>query len=179
MSQRDSGHARRPYDSYATPAWVTEALLPHLPLNKDDWVWEPAAGSGKMVRALRKAGYKVLSSDITRGRDFLNKKSNSAVAAIITNPPYSHAQQFIETALDLTQGHRGLVAMLLRVDYDSAKTRRHLFADHPAFWKKIVLTKRIKWIEDSTGSPSENHAWFIWGWGYTSRKDLPTIWYAP
>jgi hypothetical protein len=52
--------------------------------------------------------------------------------------------------------------MLLRVDFDSAKSRRHLFADCPAFAGKIVLTKRIRCIEGSTGSPSFNHAWFVW-----------------
>jgi hypothetical protein len=31
MSQRDSGYERKERDLYETPAWVTEALLPHLP----------------------------------------------------------------------------------------------------------------------------------------------------
>jgi len=44
------------------------------------------------------------------------------------------------------------VAMLLRTDFDHAKTRWHLFSDCPAFACKIVLTKRIRWIENSTGS---------------------------
>ena len=30
------------------------------------------------------------------------------------------------------------------------------------FAKKVVLTKRIRWFEDSTGSPSFNHCWMIW-----------------
>jgi hypothetical protein len=44
MSQRKSGYERKERDSYQTPAWVTLALVPHLP-----WlpgrVWEPACGS--------------------------------------------------------------------------------------------------------------------------------------
>jgi hypothetical protein len=31
MSQRDSGFARVALDAYATPPWVTEYLLPHIP----------------------------------------------------------------------------------------------------------------------------------------------------
>lgn len=173
MSQRDSGHKRLKHDRYETPEWVTDAIVPHLKIDKRTMIHEPAAGSGKMVRALRRHGYRVSSGDITRGRDFLAKVNDYPV--IVTNPPYSHAQEFVEHALACTDGH-GVVAMLLRVDYDSAKTRAHLFADHPAFAKKIVLTQRIRWIENSTGSPSENHAWFLWRWRNTKP---PTIGYAP
>jgi hypothetical protein len=65
--------------------------------------------------------------------------------------------------------------MLLRADFDSAATRRHLFADCPAFAKKVVLTKRIRWIEGSTGSPSFNHAWFLWD---QRNSDVPRLSYA-
>ena len=173
MAQRDSGRERLKHDRYETPDWVTDCLVPHLKIDKRTMSHEPAAGSGKMVRALRKHGYRVSSGDITRGRDFL--KCKLELPAVVTNPPYSHAQEFVEHALRLTEGH-GVVAMLLRVDYDSAKTRSHLFSLHSAFSKKIVLTQRIRWIEGSTGSPSENHAWFIWRW----KNDVPpTIGYAP
>jgi hypothetical protein len=56
----------------------------------------------------------------------------------------------------------GAVAMLLRTDYDHAKTRQHLFGKCSSFAKKLVLTQRIQWFEDSKGQPSFNHAWFIW-----------------
>lgn len=176
MAQRKSGHKRLPRDNYATPAWCTEAVLPHLGLRRGSHVLEPAAGAGKMARVLRKHGFKVFTDDITRGHDFLNRVTPFRGDAIITNPPYKFARQFIENALELTENTKGLVAMLLSVDFDSAATRVHLFAEHPAFTKKIVLTKRIRWIEDSTGSPSENHAWYVWDW---SNEDEPTIGYAP
>jgi len=70
----------------------------------------------------------------------------------------------------------GVVAMLLRTDFDHAKSRGALFADCPAFNKKVVLTKRIKWFEDSKGQPSFNHAWFIWDW---MRQGPPTLAYGP
>ena len=62
MSQRPSGYERKEWDLYETPEWVTEAVIPHLP-----WVggpiWEPAAGSGKMVAVLGKHFDKVLATD--------------------------------------------------------------------------------------------------------------------
>jgi hypothetical protein len=34
------------------------------------------------------------------------------------------------------------------------KERAHLFAHCPTFAKKVVLIRRIRWFEDSNGSPS-------------------------
>ena len=174
MSQRDSGYARVAFDQYETPEWATKALLPHIP-KRVTTIWEPAAGSGKMVRALQYGGHAVRASDIQDDIDFLTIKTDGCGDnAIITNPPYSCAQEFIEHALDLTYEESGFVAMLLRTDFDHAKSRRHIFADSPAFSKKLILTKRIQWFEDSKSSPSFNHAWFIWDW-----QDLhsPTLCY--
>jgi hypothetical protein len=138
MSQRESGYERKERDLYETPAWVTEALLHHLP--ECPTIFEPAAGSGKMSRVLEGFAGTVISSDIAEGQDFLAADGFDG-DAIITNPPYELAPKFIERALFLTAPD-GLVAMLLRTDFDHAKSRQHLF-QHPAFSKKLVLTKRI------------------------------------
>jgi hypothetical protein len=174
MSQRDSGYERKERDLYETPAWVTHALLPHIP-ERVQAIWEPACGSGKMARALSDGTrFIVRTSDIASGMDFLEQKPDDS-DAIITNPPYVLAQEFIEHAIGLTCA-RGLVAMLLRTDYDHAMTRAHLFSMSPRFAKKVVLRRRIKWFEDSKGSPSFNHAWFIWDWKHTGA---PTLAYGP
>ncbi len=158
MSQRDSGYVRKERDAYETPEWVTDVLLPHIPAYVKS-IWEPACGTGKMSGVLDDAGFQVRCSDITTGWDFLSEipMNITPMEAIITNPPYEFALQFIDRALDEAQ----FVAMLLRTDYDHAKTRARLFTE-PRFAKKIVLTRRIKWFEGTKGSPSFNHAWFIW-----------------
>ena len=124
-----------------------------------------------MARVLEAAGLQVLSTDISAGQDFLLAREQS-VDAIVTNPPYSCATGFIEHALRLTSGGGGKVAMLLRADFDDAKTRRHLFADCPAFARKIVLTKPVQWFENSTGQPSFNHAWYIWDHKHAGKPTL-------
>jgi hypothetical protein len=172
MSQRDSGYERKPLDQYETPAWVTLVLIPQLPAFTGK-IWEPACGSGKMVAALRQAGFDVVASDITQGFDFLHRDPEPGARAIITNPPYGLAREFIERALSV-QGNR-IVAMLLRTDFDHAANRAHLFADCPTFAKKVVLTKRIRWFEDSDGSPSFNHCWMIWD---QQHRGAPTLAYA-
>jgi hypothetical protein len=163
MSQRDSGYERKERDLYETPEWATQALVPHINnrLMPTEIVFEPACGSGKMVRALEAAGFRVAATDIDQGHNFLAFEG-TAPDAVVTNPPYELATEFIDHAL--------------RTDFDHAKTRGRLFAEHPAFHRKIVLTKRIRWFEDSKGSPSFNHAWFIWDWRH---KGAPTLAYAP
>jgi hypothetical protein len=170
MSQRVSGYARKALDQYETPSWVTQALIPHLPVLAGT-VWEPACGGGKIVAVLRQAGFVVLGTDIATGTDFLRSSPRNGVSAVITNPPYALAREFIEHALRSVR----VTAVLLRTDFDHAATRAHLFADCPVFAKKVVLTKRIRWIVGSTGSPSFNHAWFVWD---QRNSDAPRLRYA-
>ncbi len=176
MSQRDSGYERKERDLYETPAWATRAVLGHLPLAAGR-VWEPACGSGKMLAVLYDFfGGNVCGTDIDAGCDFLGTKKAHDVFGIVTNPPYVHAREFCEQSIRLMEPVGGFVAMLLRTDFDHAKTRANLFAECGAFAKKLVLTKRIKWFEDSKGQPSFNHAWFIWDWKHCGP---PTLAYGP
>lgn len=183
MSQRESGYERKERDLYETPAWVTEAVIPHLPFVNGRHVWEPACGSGKMLKVLcdRLGADNVCGTDIDAGfglvgADFLAFNKAHDVFGIVTNPPYVLAQEFCSHALALMEPVAGFVAMLLRTDFDHAKTRQFLFSGCPPFSKKLVLTKRIQWFEDSKGSPSFNHAWFIWDW---THKGAPTLAYGP
>ncbi len=175
MSKRRSGVKRVKRDAYQTrEEWVTFALVKFLPKIKR--VWECSAGQGYMARTLLKCRMSVYSTDIHTG-----------VEAIITNPPYSLADEFIEHALKLMTASPKIkrVAMLLPIDFDSAKTRKHLFGNCMQYAGKIVLTRRIIWfklkwtINKKTGKrekhgPSENHAWFIWS---REARGLPTIQY--
>lgn len=167
MSQRESGYARKERDLYETPEWVTDAVIPHLP-SRPLQIWEPAAGSGRMLNRLVTRGFDVYGSDIEFGSDFLAAQElpYPGIRAIVTNPPYDQATAFCEKALRLMEPAGGFVAMLLRTDFDHAKSRTHLFRDNPAFSRKLVLMKRIVWFVEANGkpkaSPSFNHAWHLW-----------------
>lgn len=180
MSQRVSSYDRVALDTYRTPAWVTNCLLAFIQA-KPGTLWEPAASDGQMVKILQDQ-FLVLATDIQTGTDFLKTTAlpDPSVRGIITNPPYSVAEDFCAHAIKLTAPVKGFVAMLLRVDFDSAKTRAYLFRDCPAFAKKIVLTKRIAWFVEDDGkpksSPSFNHAWYTWD---HTHAGPPTIAYAP
>jgi len=173
LSQRHSEYKRMPDELYETPPWVTRCIVPWLKHYGVLCVWEPAPGSRKMVNELKRNGFDV---SYHAKQDFLTAASAWCrdIDAICTNPPYGKggklAEQFIEHALTLSDS----VAMLLRVDFDSGKTRQHLFGSNSAFSHKIVLLDRIMWFEGSVG-PSTNHAWFCWRRTHQGR---PTISYA-
>ena len=185
MTEAPSGYDRITDEKYFTPAWVTDALLDAEPFVN---VWEPAAGAGHMFEAIRARTF-AFASDIAPdqdwivAQDFLVTDPMFPIISVITNPPYGKggrlAEAFIRRALDVTRPAAGKVAMLLRVDFDSARTRRPLFGDHPAFAAKYVLTRRIRWanIQQQEASPTQNHAWFVWDWSHLSGP--PSIKYLP
>ena len=107
--------SERGHDLYETPAEATHALLraERLPQN----LWEPACGPGAIVRVLRGAGHKVVGTDLVDygspdqdhgGWDFLLERKlpklakGDNVEAIVTNPPFKLAGEFVEHALKLS-----------------------------------------------------------------------------
>lgn len=180
MSTKTSGYERLALDKYFTPAWVTEALMSVETFAGG--IWDPAAGRGDMLAVFPGPSY---GSDIApdapgiKEVDFFDVKVGTTWPNIATNPPYGEqsrlAVKFIEHALDLTQPLGGKVAMLLKVGFDSAGGRRHLFADHPAFAAEYRLTRRIRWanIEQSAAGPTENHSFFLWDW--RKRPGTPAV----
>jgi hypothetical protein len=174
MSQRPSGYARQPDDVYETPAWVTQAVAGYLRQHCRRKIWDPANGPGsKIAEALRQHGFHVVASN----EDFLTRTTAPLdTDCIVTNPPYGIggrlACEFIAHAIELAP----IVVMLLRIDFDSGKTRTGLFRDCRAFAGKLTLLDRVTWFErEGAPGPSENHAWFIWN---DRHQGPPTITYA-
>ena len=171
MSQRVSGYPRQSDDVYETPAWVTWAVSPYLH-EYCHYLWALANGpSSKMMQTLRAAGFECVATN----DDFVAQYSlpHPDVDGFCTNPPYSiagrFACQFIAHALELVP----VVAMLLRVDFDSGKSHTLLFRDCPTFDCKTTLLDWIVWFEgEGAAGASENHAWFVWN---TRHHGPPTI----
>jgi hypothetical protein len=196
MGKHGAEYARVERDLYPTPHWVVAALAEHIDLTGLT-VWEPACGDGRIVEALRSAGCaRVYATDIVaRGccqvevLDFLSVKNPKLARppdATITNPPFGasgrKAVAFIETGLTRIRRHRGILALLLPRDFDSAKTRTRYFADCPEFVATIVLLRRVAWFQRSDGireAPKENSAWFLWERGALRVRRPPITLYAP
>lgn len=192
MGKHEVNYPRVEKDLYPTPSWVVEALSEHIELAGLE-IWECAAGKGDMVEALKGAGASVHATDVhdygyrlDRILDFTSGRHRAqSFDGIVTNPPYGAraklAEKFVEVGLrHIARRHASFLALLLPNDFDSAKTRPHLFAGCPYFAGKIVLTRRVMWFVNpgKRKAPKENHGWFIWRRSVI-RGRQPVILYAP
>jgi len=178
--------AARGNDLYETPPEAVEALLRHEKLPHR--IWEPACGPGSIVRTLRRHGHDVLATDLVDYAspdqdhshiDFLIPGMAETVCndgrAIITNPPYKSAAQFVARALTLAP----YVAMLLRLAFLESERRRDIL-DNGSLARVLVFRNRLPMMHRDgwTGpkaSSSTAFAWFIWERDHTGPTELHRV----
>jgi hypothetical protein len=178
-----SGFERTSRDFYATPSWVTEALLRHVTLRGP--VWEPCCGDGAMSGVLAAHGHDVVSTDIadrgfgTPGVDFLACRAMPpGCRSIVTNPPYGETgtatgQQrsavamlkFVRHAMQLASAVEGQVALLVRLQWIAGQRAADVLSSGP-FHATIVLNRRIQWFDmgAQTKNAQHHHAWVVLDW---------------
>src|SRR5262249_45335761 len=91
-------------DFYVEPAWCSERLFAVETFT--GLIWDPAAGSGTILRAARAAGLSNFASDIAEHgcglrQDFLTATAPAPAFLVVTNPPFRVARAFVERALTL------------------------------------------------------------------------------
>lgn len=157
---------RQPEDLYVTDPKAVEALL--AVEDFDRRIWEPCVGLGHISGVLEKHGHEVRKSDIidrigNERLDFLSC-AEEWDGDIVTNPPYSKAQRFVEKALECVgDGHK--VAMLLKLTFLEGQERRKLFERTPPrrVW---VFSKRVSCAKNGDferyGNGAVCYAWFVW-----------------
>jgi len=174
---------RQRQDYYATEPKAIKLLLDVEKFNKN--VWECACGGGHMADVLVKHGYNVRASDlIDRGygevRDFLFWNDEIWNGDIITNPPYSKAQEFIEKAIDIIpKGNK--VAMFLKIQFLEGKRRKKLFIEQPpkviyVSSSRLLCAKNAEFEKMIEGGGSAvAYGWFIWQKGYRGETIIKWI----
>lgn len=173
-------HDRERADYYATEPAAVEWLCKLETFNHR--VLEPSCGAGHISEVLKAHGYEVESRDLVdRGygtqADFLSIDNQEWDGDIITNPPYSFAQEFVEKALRIIpDGHK--VAMFLKITFLEGKKRKFLFRNTPPL-RVWVSSSRLKCAMngdfDAVGGSAACYAWFIWEKGY--RGDTIVKWF--
>lgn len=174
-------------DCYETPAVAVDALLKIETLPKH--LWEPACGPGAIVRMLRQAGHIVSATDLIdydssdqdeSHRDFLlEQKCPEGVEAILTNPPFKSANQFVAHALDLCPK----VIMLLRLAWLEGERRRtildtgHLARVH-VFRNRLPRMHRFGY-EGPISTSMVAFAWFVWDKSHSGPTALNRISWVP
>jgi hypothetical protein len=155
-------------DFWPTPPCLIAALIRYvLPVLPDAAIWEPAAGAGGLVRALRSTGRKVIATDFypqdgSAPHDFIADPplAETAAAIVITNPPNNQWDDFLDRglALQASGALKGLV-LLLRHDYLQAGGRVDVL--NQAI-QEVHCNWRPIWIPDTEGNPRHSFHWLSW-----------------
>lgn len=158
-------------------------------------VIDPAAGEGNLLLAARCAGlpqtYPFVGYELDHERalnlrarlpwvqvfeqDYLTSRVMAPPSLFISNPPYSHAQEFVSKML-ADAGRDTITAVLLRLNFLGAR-KRHTWWKHDIPRPLIrVLSARPSFTGDGKTDATE-YAWFIWAPVSTTDQLRDLDWY--
>ena len=177
MSATNRGAVRVEADFYATPIETVYKILEAIPdLDKAEFILEPSAGNGNIIKALRDRNITGISieamelreeerenlealADVVTIGDFLKDDTEYIeYDLIIGNPPYSLAQEFIDRSLELL-APGGRLIFLLRTNFLESKKRFEWWQDKLP--KGLyVLSKRPSFT--GKGTDATSYSWFVW-----------------
>jgi len=158
-----SGYEKSPFDFYVEQQWVTEALIAMegIIVGDREWgtIWDPACGSGNVLRAFSYAiGKDTWSTDVqfrgfaahgifqeidfTGSLEFVRSAAPKKRYSIVSNTPYSYKrgilEAFIRRAMELDAEK---VAFLMPVARQAGENRQSLFEEFPPA-RIYVLSER-------------------------------------
>lgn len=127
-------------DELYTP---TEAIIPILKyLDKEKIYWECTDfGESNITKVLQKNGFKVIHTSKNEV-DFLKDKVNFKFDVIITNPPYSLKNEFLQKCYEYNKPF----LLLLPLTALEGKERNELYKKYGI--EIIVLNKRINFMKN-------------------------------
>jgi len=192
MGQLSAGNTGDPLkdrkdDCYETPVEATQALLKceHIP----KYIWEPACGSGAIVKVLRAAGHVVYATDLvdygcprSQSRiDFLMERDgNFAADAIITNPPFKNGADFVRKGLELC--HK--VIVLQRMAFIEGSGRSDIIdsgmlARIHVFRNRLPMMHRLGWSGPKLSGGMACYAWFVFDRNHKGATTIDRISWKP
>ncbi len=185
-----SNHAdneRQNDDYYATDPIAIDKLVKAVKLPR--YIWECACGERHLSNKLEGLGYIVCSSDMIKRcycmieLDFLKQQVRPFIErmAIVTNPPFKYAKEFVLKALELLDDGE-LCCMFLKLTFLEGKRRyKDLFSKYPPK-KVLVFSERVLCAKNGDfegmkqgGGSAVAYAWFIWEKGYNVNTTIEWI----
>ena len=165
-------------DYYATNPKAVEMLLTNYTFDAAT-ILEPCVGGGHIANAINNffANQRVITGLdlVDRGypntivQDFLTWETDRKFEGIITNPPFSLAQEFIEKGMELLTDD-GQMAMFLKIQFLEGAKRKEFFEKYPPKYIYVFRNRMATWnngneVDPNTGkrwATTMCHAWFIW-----------------
>ena len=165
-------------DYYATNPKAVEMLLTNYSFHAAT-ILAPCVGGGHIANAINNffANQRVITGLdlVDRGypntivQDFLTWETDRKFEGIITNPPFSLAQEFIEKGMKLLTDD-GQMAMFLKIQFLEGIKRKEFFEKYPPKYIYVFRNRMATWnngneVDPNTGkrwATTMCHAWFIW-----------------
>ena len=169
-------------DYYATPYETTEALL-----NNVDFAGsflEPCVGGGHIADVIKRyyPSSEIFTLDLidrdypnTVVGDFITYDFDRQFESIITNPPFSIAQEFLEKGMEVVKDN-GKIAMFLKIQFLEGNKRKEMFKKYPPKYVYVFSKRQNPWRNgnplDEKGKPWSStmcFAWFVWEKGFSGE----------
>jgi hypothetical protein len=140
-------------DRCETPGYALDPIVPFL--NPNWRIWEPACGTGRIMRRLSELRFKVTGSDL------MEEWQPDQFDAILTNPPYSIKPQWIRRCYQLGKPF----ALLVPVETIGSGEVQRMMEEQGA--EILLLNKRVNYYMPIQGMKKGTGAqfpslWLCW-----------------
>lgn len=158
MSSTNRGATRNNRDYYPTPQYAIDAILREINWSRVGTMLEPACGDCRIIEsaATWNRDMDIDWCEIEKDRDYLAMSWPDTFDLVITNPPYTLAEEYLTKCL--LDGES--VALLYRLGFLASQKRHQLWQEHVPD-RLYVLSQRPSF--DGVGTDSADYAWFAWG----------------
>lgn len=138
-------------DELYTPKYALDPLLEFIPTFET--IWEPTDfGDSNITKVLRERGNKVITSHINAGQNFFTYEPKEDYDIIITNPPFSIKNEFLERVYELDKPF----CFLLPITALGSIKRGKIFRENNI--EVLVLDKRVNFMKN------KDRCWFNTSW---------------
>lgn len=171
-------NGRAELDYYATNPQAVKALFEKYNLSASTYL-EPCVGGGHVANEIKKLfgnDIDITCLDIVdRGyegtvvTDYLKYDTGKKYECIVTNPPFSFAEEFIKKSIELLDNN-GKIAMFLKLQFLEGAKREKFFKEYPPKYIYVFRKRMATWRCGSPINPETGKkwaeticfAWFIW-----------------
>lgn len=151
-------------DKLYTPDIIIYPIIKYIPKNIKT-IWECTDyGNSNITKILKNNGYNVISTDIINGFNFLNDKIDSGFDMIITNPPYSLKDEFLEKCYIYNKPFM----LLLPITAFEGIERNKLYREYGI--SCIVIDRRV----DFSG---KGNNWFNTSWFFYDKENRNKLYF--
>lgn len=179
-------HPREENDFYATHPSTILPLIMLMKWYKPIIIWENSCGQGHLSKALEQFGHTVVSSDLIYrgygigGVDFLKPTLLEHLYdfdAIVMNPPYKYAQEFVNLSLERVR-NGAIVAAFLNIRFLESTGRKEWFKTIGLKYVAVFSARQKCAINadfEGVGASATCYAWFVFEKGFTGEPVVKWI----